>query len=193
MSRGALAGLAAALVVVIALGTHVTHWSGLGGLLVPALVIGGIGALLGIGVRLGGAGAARTVHGHTANWSAAAAHEAGHAAVARHIGAGEVSARIQRSGAGWTSYMPPEHMPPVESIAVALAGGMGEGVSIDSKQCSGDKASIARDLRHAGWFSKGSVMARAEQLARQGLRAQSGYANRVERQLLRTGRSKRYW
>lgn len=184
-------GLAGALVVIIALGSHVTRWSGIGGLMTPAIVIGGVAVFLLVGIRrIGGGGAAyRTVHGHSANWRAAAAHEAAHAAVARHVGSADIVVKINSNGSGWTSYRPPDNMPPVEDIAIALAGGMGEGVSFDSPPCRGDKASAQRALRHVGMFSKGSTMREAEKLAATALRRQSGYAKRVERQLLRSGRA----
>lgn len=190
MTRAQKVGLACALAVIGALGSHITRWSGLDGLITPALVLGAAGFLVLVGVRrVGGGGSAyRTVHGHSANWRAAAAHEAAHAGAARYIGAADISARIHSNGAGWTSYRPPEHMPPVESIAVALAGGMGEGVGIDSPQCRGDKANIARDLRHVSWGQRGAVLARAERLAATALRHNSGYVKSTTRKLERSGR-----
>jgi hypothetical protein len=188
MTRAQKVGLAAALVVVIALGSHVTRWSGFDGLMIPAVVLGAAGFLLTVGVRRVGGGAYRTVHGHSSEWKAAAAHEAGHAAVALYVGAADVRARIQRSGAGWTSYRPPDYMTPAEDIAIALAGGAAEGVSFDSAPCRGDKASAARALRRAGWWSKGSTMREAERICAAGLRRNSGDVRRMTRRLERSGR-----
>jgi hypothetical protein len=182
-------GLAGALVVIIALGSHVTRWSGFEGLMTPAIVLGAAALLVLVGVRRIGGGAYRTVHGHSANWKAAAAHEAAHAGVARYVGSRAIRVSIKANGAGWTSYCPPEHMPPVEDIAIALAGGMGEGVSFDSPPCRGDKASVNRALRRVSWGQRASTVRRAERLASVALRQQRAYVASTEKKLLRSGKA----
>lgn len=190
MTLAQKAGLAAALVVIIALGSHVTRWSGIDGLMIPVVVLGAAGFLLTVGVRRAGGsgGAYRTVHGHGATRQIVAEHEAGHAAVVRHIGGSNIRAVARDNGSGWTSFRPPDYMTPAESIAVSLGGALAEGVSIDSRQCGGDKALIDQDLRRVGWFQQGATMRKAHQIAARGLRQQSGFARSTSRKLARSGR-----
>jgi hypothetical protein len=110
MARAQKVGLFGALVVIAALGTHVTRWSGFEGLTIPTLVIGGAAVLLFVGVRRtgsGGVAGARTVtmaaHSRGASPSAlrrTATHEGGHHHAAYDQGGYVTSAVVRADGSG---------------------------------------------------------------------------------------------
>lgn len=140
-------GLAAAFVVIIALGSHVNHWSGIGGLLTPLVVIGAAGTLLFVGVRrVGGRGAYRMAvhtHGGHGTWTAAK-HEAGHYHQARAVGGSSSSAQIFPDGSGVTWVDVPRSAGPAAAIAVCVAGAVAAGTR---QGCDYGKGSDFHEVR----------------------------------------------
>lgn len=179
----------ATLLLLGALGALLAYAAGYG----PLLIVGGVLAVAvwACAPRATAArSATRTVHSHGDNWRDAAVHEAGHAAVAKHVGGGRTRIKINRDGSGWTSYHPDQWETRAETIAVTLAGGMAEGVPPGSAQCRGDAALIRAELRRVSWGRRGATMRQAERIAAKGLARQRGYGRRIERKLLRSGRAK---
>jgi hypothetical protein len=139
----------------------------------------------------GSAAPSRAVRAHvhaTGSVRVAARHEGGHGAVGRHVGGRIGSARVNPDGSGWI-YVHPRgrDFTPAERIAISLAGGMAEGVSMSSRQCSGDQRNIDAVLDRVPSQNRGAVMSEARRLARSGLFWQGGTASDIARRLERHG------
>lgn len=128
MTRAQIGGLAAALVVVIALGSHVTRWSGTAGLLIPALVLAAAVVCLGRRFVFVGRTHRMAIHTHGGHgtWTAAK-HEAGHYHTAFAVGGHASSAQIFPDGSGVTWVDVPCKAGPAAAVAVAVAGQVASG------------------------------------------------------------------
>lgn len=134
MSRAHIAGLVAAMVVVAALGSHVTHWSGIAGLATAGIAVAALAAL-GVlvawfrpGSRVGGRMIAVHTHGGHGT-KLAARHEAGHYHVALKVGAKVHGAEIYPDGSGVTWVQMPRGASVVDEIAVDVAGHVAAGTT----------------------------------------------------------------
>lgn len=138
-------------------------------------------------------GSRKTIVAHvhaTDDLHAAARHEGGHAAVGKHLGGRVGTARIYPDGSGYVKvHEPSRGWTPAERAAVSLGGALGEGTSIEARQCSSDKANLNAHLKRVPGKRRAAEKAEAYRLARQGLSAQSGTANSIANKLIKKGRA----
>jgi len=171
MTRAQIAGLAGAFVVVIALGTRVTRWSGFEGLVVPLLIVAGAGLLLFVGVqRLGGRGSYRVaVHTHGGHGTRLAArHEAGHYHVGKKVGGTVTGAEIYPDGSGITWVDIPCKAGPAAAVAVAVAGQVAAGTKRGCDGFAGSDFDFKRQiLRSLPAHERAAVERQGYALARQ--------------------------
>lgn len=148
---------------------------GLGGALVVALVVG---------LALT-AGAARTAHIHGSTRAKIARHEAGHAAVARHVGGRIRSARIHGHDSGGLV----KATLPTDDPRLAVAFWSGGHLALGSRDgADADLADIRRELRRVPAAERGRVHDEGVRLARQALAAQAGRVERDAARLEEKGR-----
>jgi hypothetical protein len=115
----------------------------------------------------------------------AARHEAGHAAVIRHLGGRVTSARVHADGSGLTR----GHWPgdAVSQVAVFKAGQYADGSSAWSPRNASDEDVIRSVLRQVPARDRAEVRRQGERLARQGLAARAGQISRDARRLEKRG------
>lgn len=191
MTVGQKAGLVGALVVIIALGSHVTRWSGVAGLSAAGIVFAGISVLVFLaawlrpGSRVGGRMIAVRTHGGHGT-KLAARHEAGHYHVGLRVGAKVHGAEINPDGSGTTWVQMPRGASVVDEIAVDVAGHVAAGTS---RGCDGFHGSdfdqmrdqLARLPRRDRAAAQQAGYARARQIVR------SAPINRTASRLLKHG------
>ena len=124
--------------------------------------------------------------------TAAALHEAGHIVVIEHVGATRIGkARVFADASGQACEdmkFPPDT--PIECvIAIFLAGGMAQGVHLDSPDCSIDKEAIREWIAYEELSVDDALaaMVRARRIAKFGLLTNRRRLLRLARRLDRKG------